>query len=152
VVHARADLFEGRVTVVTEVVGGTNPGARGRVEAFWQALGSRVVYMPSPGDHDRALAATSHLPHAMAAALVDIIPSDWLVMAGPGFRDVTRIASGDPGLWAAIFSANREPVLSAVNAFRNKLAEFYGLLDAGDGAGLVRWLAEAKQVRDALGS
>jgi prephenate dehydrogenase len=62
-----------------------------------------------------------------------------------------RVASRNPGLWAAIFRANRVPVLSAVNAFRGKLAEFYRLLDAGDEAGLVAWLAEAKRGRDALG-
>ncbi|MBA4064767.1 MAG: prephenate dehydrogenase/arogenate dehydrogenase family protein [Isosphaera sp.] len=149
--HATADLFDGRVTVVTEMYGGVAPDARARVEGFWRALGSRVVYMMSPGDHDRALAVTSHLPHAVAAALADIVPPDWLTVAGPGFRDATRIAAGDPGLWAAIFLANRVPVLSAVNAFRDKLAEFYQLLDAGDGAGLVAWLAEAKRGRDALG-
>jgi prephenate dehydrogenase len=65
---------------------------------------------------------------------------------------VTRIAAGDPALWTAIFLANRGAVLAALAGFTERLGEFRKLLEAGDGAGLVRWLHEAKQVRDALGS
>ena len=65
---------------------------------------------------------------------------------------MTRIAAGDPRLWAAIFQANRDAVLAALAAFTDRLDEFRRLLEAGDGAGLVRWLTEGKQVRDALGT
>lgn len=148
--HARADLFQDRVTILTGMIGGLDPTAERLVEEFWAALGSRVVKMTLPSDHDLALAATSHLPHAVAAGIAQVVPADWLAFAGTGFRDVTRIAAGDPGLWAAIFQANRDPVLSALRVFNQHMVEFQRLLEAGDGAGLVRWLAEAKQVRDAL--
>ena len=62
------------------------------------------------------------------------------------------IAAGDPDLWAAIFLANRDAVLGAVDQFSERMAQFRQLLDANDRAGLVRWLAEGKRVRDALGS
>ena len=103
-------------------------------------------------DHDRALASTSHMPHAVAAGVAAVTPVDWLTLSAGGFRDTTRIAGGGPALWAAIFQANRAAVLAALGEFTNRIDEFRQLLEAGDGAGLVRWLAEAKQVRDALGS
>ena len=148
--HARADLFEDRVTVVTPTVA-TDPEACDAVKSFWAALGCRVVSM-TPEDHDDALAITSHLPHVAAAALARVTPVDLLGLTAGGFRDTTRIAGGDPGLWAAIFQSNRDAVLGAVVQFTARLAEFRRLLEAGDPAGLARWLSEAKQVRDALGT
>ena len=146
--NARADLFENRLTILTPLEG---CDAVERVSAFWQALGSRVIAM-SPDDHDRALASTSHLPHAVASAVAGVTPVEWLPFAAGGFRDVTRIAGGDPHLWAAIFQANRGAVLAALEQFTTRLDEFRRLLETGDGAGLGHWLAEAKQVRDALGT
>jgi len=148
--HARADLFQDRLTILCPPLP-ANRGAMEQVEAFWKALGSRVVVM-SPADHDRALASTSHLPHVVAAGVAAVTPVDWLPLSAGGFRDTTRIAGGGPELWAAIFQANRAAVLAALGEFTNRIDEFRQLLEAGDGAGLVRWLAEAKQVRDALGS
>ena len=146
--HARPDLFDGRVTILTPVV---HTEAVERVAGFWLALGARLVTM-TPEDHDEALAKTSHLPHAVASAVAGATPIDLLSLTAGGFRDVTRIAAGDPRLWAAIFHANRGPVLEALAAFTERIDEFNRLLTAGDGAGLVRWLTEGKQVRDALGS
>jgi cyclohexadieny/prephenate dehydrogenase len=148
--HGRADLFAGRVTILTPPDETPSPAIE-RVSAFWRALGSRVVQM-TPRDHDEALATTSHLPHAVAAGLAGVTPVEWLPLTAGGFRDTTRIAGGDPALWAAIFLANRDAVLAAAQKFTTRLDEFRRLLEAGDGAGLGRWLAEAKQVRDALGS
>jgi prephenate dehydrogenase len=149
--YARTDLFEGRVTIVIEEKSVADWDAFTLVGRFWASLGSRVISMPAE-DHDRVLASTSHLPHAAASAVAGITPKDWLPLTAGGFRDVTRIAAGDPDLWAAIFEANRDCVLAAMAAFTDRLAEFRKLLEAGDHAGLVRWLTEGKQVRDALGS
>ncbi len=146
--NARADLFEGRLTILTPL---DASDAVECVSAFWQALGSRVIAM-SADEHDRALASTSHLPHAVASAVAGVTPLEWLPFAAGGFRDVTRIAGGDPHLWTAIFQANRDAVLAALTQFTTRLDEFRRLLETGDGAGLGRWLAEAKQVRDALGT
>lgn len=151
--HARADLFANRVTVVTpDDLAGADANRDVRaVEAFWTALGSRVV-RTSPAEHDRVLAATSHLPHAVASAVAGVTRPEWLALSAGGFRDVTRVAAGDPRLWAAIFEANRASVLAALGAFADRLTEFRALLEAGDRAGLERWLAEGKVVRDALGT
>jgi prephenate dehydrogenase len=148
--HARADLFENRVTVVTPTVA-TDAAACEAVKALWTALGCRVVTL-TPEDHDDALALTSHLPHAAAAALARVTPPDLLELTAGGFRDTTRIAAGDPNLWGAIFQSNRDAVLGALVQFSARLAEFRRLLESDDAAALVRWLSEAKQVRDALGT
>ncbi len=149
--HARADLFQDRITIITNPLSSAVEHASSRVEAFWHALGSRIVRM-NPEEHDRVMASTSHLPHAVSSGVAASTPIDFLPLCAGGFRDTTRIAAGDPSLWAAIFLANRDPVLSSLRVFTDQMAEFQRLLEAGDGAGLVRWLAEAKQVRDALGS
>jgi prephenate dehydrogenase len=148
--HARADLFEGRVTVVTPTPA-TPPEALGRVSAFWEALGSRVRSM-SPEDHDRALARTSHLPHLVAAALAGTLPPELLPLAATGFRDSTRIAAGDPALWKAILLQNRPAVLAALETFRQQLERLADAVARADAEALDRLLTHAKKVRDALGS
>jgi cyclohexadieny/prephenate dehydrogenase len=148
--HARADLFDNRLTILTPT-DDTDTAAVDRVEAFWRAIGSRVVRLP-PVQHDQVLAATSHLPHAVAAAVAGVTPVEWLGCTAGGFRDTTRIAGGDPHLWAAIFRANRDAVHAALDRFTARLDTFRALLEAGDRDGLVEWLSEAKQVRDALGT
>lgn len=148
--HARADLFVNRVTVVTPTAD-TPPTAGQTVMEFWQALGCQVHTM-TPEDHDDALAITSHLPHAVAATLAGVTPVDLLPLSAGGFRDTTRVAGGDAALWAAIFQANRDALLGALAQFATRFAELRRLLEAGDGAGMTRWLSEAKQVRDALGT
>lgn len=161
--HALEDLFQGRVTILTPVieaeseddlrdgVEGEHDGAIRRVAAFWRALGSRIVHM-DPAEHDRVMASTSHLPHAVASGVAISTNVGHLPLSAGGWRDTTRIAAGDPTLWAAIFQANREQVLAALHKFNNHMAEFQRLLEADDKAGLVAWLTEGKQVRDALGS
>jgi prephenate dehydrogenase len=147
--NARSDLFVERTTVVTPTAD-NSPAAIEQIVQFWRALGSTVTTM-TPHLHDRSLAVTSHLPHAIAAAVAASTPLELLSLTAGGFRDVTRIASGDPQMWTAIFQANRKSVLAAFAAYNDQLSEFQRLLEAGDGAGLVHWLTEAKQVRDALG-
>jgi len=148
--NAKTDLFADRLVVVTPTAE-TDSEATAVIDLFWRELGARVIRM-DPFAHDEALATTSHLPHAAASALAGVTPAAWLALTAGGFRDTTRIAAGDPDLWTAIFEANRDAVLSAVDAFTGKMTEFRTLLAAGDRAGVARWLAEGKRVRDALGS
>ena len=147
--HARANLFEGRVVVVTPE-DHTPPGLVERVTEFWESIGAEVVLL-SPEEHDRALAATSHLPHLIAAALVGSTPEEWLRLAGTGWGDTTRIAAGDPQLWTQIFSQNRAAVLDALRRFEHQLTAFDEALREGDPATLTLRLQEAKRIRDALG-
>jgi prephenate dehydrogenase len=148
--HADADLFQGRVTVVTP---GPRPDrdAVERTIAFWQALGSRVILM-EPDEHDQALALTSHLPHLAASVLAGILPPELRDLAATGFRDTTRIAAGDPSLWTGIFLQNREAMLQAVGELQGRVIEFQTALMNGDAAALDALLAQGKRNRDALGS
>jgi prephenate dehydrogenase len=148
--HADADLFAGRLTVVTRTAH-TDPEALERTAAFWKALGAQVRVM-DPDEHDRSLALTSHLPHLAAAALAGILPAGLQALTATGFRDATRVAAGDPALWTAIFVQNRAAVLDALRQLDERLGRFRQALEAGDVAALDSLLTQAKQVRDALGS
>ena len=148
--HATADLFEGRIAIVTKTLH-TDPAALEQVSAFWQAIGSEV-HVLDPDVHDRALALTSHLPHLAAASLAGIVPPQYRAFTATGFRDTTRIASGDPPLWAAIFRQNALAMADALQRFSDRLDEFRQAILDDDEATLIELLANGKRVRDALGS
>jgi prephenate dehydrogenase len=144
------NLFEGCVTVVTPPdMFPENPVSE--VEAFWQSLGARVVRM-SPDEHDRAVAEISHLPHLLASALAATADPRDLVLAAKGWRDTTRVASGDVELWRQIFTENHRHVLQSLAKFEKVLSAFRQALEGNDSAELVRLLDAGKRNRDTLGS
>ncbi|MDD5556758.1 MAG: prephenate dehydrogenase [bacterium] len=148
---ARPDLFEGSVCIITPTPR-TDRGALRSAQAFWEGLGARVVRM-SPVRHDRIMAAVSHLPHLVAAALVNSVAgglgcgSPALGFAGTGFRDTTRIAAGPPAMWSEILIANRGHILRAARSFRRELDRVVSMLEEADGAGLDRRLGRAAAAR-----
>lgn len=148
--HADAELFQGRVTVVTPT-SRTPPGNLRRVKAFWRSLGSRVVER-SPRSHDAALAATSHVPHAVATALAAATPSGQLELTGTGWRDTTRIAAGDVELWEQILRDNQAPVLKALENFEKVLASLREAIARDDPRAIRRILQSGKRNRDAVGN
>jgi len=150
IAHARDNLFDGRACVLTPT-DKSEPADVKKLADFWAALGARVVKM-APADHDRALAAISHAPHVIAAALAASTPLADVSLAAGGWLDTTRIAAGDASLWQQIFLANPANVLSAIDVFETKLAALRSAIERRDAAGLEKLLAEAKQVRDAVGS
>jgi prephenate dehydrogenase len=145
---ARADLFQNALCITTPT-DRTDAAALAAVEGFWQSLGMRITRM-SPADHDRALAQVSHLPHAVAAALVAMQSPEAMELAGKGFLDTTRIAGGDGGLWRDIFLDNAGNVRGAIAELRRKLEEFERLLEPGRGEELRKWLDETAAKRGAL--
>jgi prephenate dehydrogenase len=119
---ARADLFKNATVVVTSN-SKTSQETLARARVFWHELGARVVTQ-TPAQHDIRVAQISHLPHLLAAALVDHVQNaepDALELVGGGFRDSTRIASGSPDLWTEILSANGPAVAHALQPFIKKL-------------------------------
>ncbi|HEX6983739.1 MAG TPA: prephenate dehydrogenase/arogenate dehydrogenase family protein [Planctomycetaceae bacterium] len=146
--HADADLFVGRTCVLTPC-GGEPAAAVERVASFWRGLGSEVVTL-SAGEHDAVLARTSHLPHLVAAAVAAALSEGQERFAAGGFRDTTRIAAGDPDLWASILLGNREAVGEALGEFIGRCEAFRRALAAGDGASLRELLHDAKRRRDAF--
>lgn len=141
-------LFEGRVCVVTPTAESSKK-AVAKIWDFWQGLGMRVREMP-PEAHDRILAETSHLPHLAAAALAaTLMPEDHPFAAG-GFRDTTRIASGDPEVWTAILLDNAKEVLNRLAHYDESLKAFRRAIESQDAAEIQRLLTRAKACRDAL--
>ncbi len=144
--HARADLFEGAVCVVTPTAG-SDALAVAKVEAFWRALGARVERR-SPDAHDAAVGWVSHVPHALAfafAAALREAPAGAAELAGPGFRDFTRIARSDAELWSEILTLNRKALAGPLQSFSLRLAELTRALEAGDADAVARFLAEARE-------
>jgi prephenate dehydrogenase len=148
--HATADLFEGRVAILTPTKN-TRAEDFDLLEQFWSSLGSVVVQM-APDEHDRTLALTSHLPHAVAAALAATMPEACFRFSGAGLLDTTRIAGVDPDLWTQIFCQNQANVLTALDTFIGHLTALGAAVRQGDVTALKRLLALAKKNRDALGS
>ena len=147
---ASADLFTGRVTVVTP--GRATPAADvEETGAFWAALGATVFTM-SPAEHDRLLAATSHAPHLLAAALAAATPAEARQFTAGGWRDTTRIAAGDPDLWADILLDNAVAVAKALSRIAGATEKMLTALEKGDRRKLVSLLHAAKEARDAVGS
>ncbi len=145
---ATAELFDGRVCVVTPDAASDGVAIE-RTVSFWESLGSRVVRM-APTAHDVALATTSHVPHVVAAALVAALPESERDLAARGFRDTTRIASGDPDLWVAILLENAAAVEASFDRFGTALDAFREAIRKGDAGELKKHLELAKRSRDAL--
>lgn len=145
---SRPDLFVGRVTVVTPDEH-SNSDAVDVIRRFWESLGSMVVTM-SADAHDRAVAATSHVPHVAAAAVAAILRPEQRPLAATGFRDTTRIAAGDPDLWVAILLSNAEAVLSSLGDLTQSLQSFESAIRSGDATQLKTLLQAGKTSRDAL--
>jgi prephenate dehydrogenase len=147
--HARADLFVNAACLITPVPA-TPEKAMHRLRAFWSALGCRVLEM-SPKEHDRRVARISHLPHLMAAVTTlaalkgDTSP---IPCAAAGFRDTTRVAAGDPSMWAAILRENRTEVLASLQDASEHLHELTEVLRDDDETALAAFLAGAKILRD----
>jgi prephenate dehydrogenase len=148
--HANPRLFEDRLVIVTPTLR-TNPDTIRRVCEFWQMLGARTRLM-SPEEHDRAVAQTSHVPHLLAAALAAALPEELLALTATGFRDTTRIASGDPELWTGILLQNRQAVMEALARLEAILQQVRTALAEDDAAALHDLLLQAKRLRDALGN
>jgi prephenate dehydrogenase len=148
---AKAELFQGRRVVLTPLK--ENPKASvAAVEAAWSACGAKVSRMDAE-EHDAVLAAVSHLPHVLAYALVHDVAkrnnSEQLFsFAAGGFRDFTRIASSHPEMWRDICLANRDRLLQELKLYANELGSIRKLIDNGDGAGLEKLFAAAREARD----
>ena len=145
---AKADLYEGAVCITTPTPR-TDPDALQKVEAFWQSLGMRLTRL-DPSVHDQLLADVSHLPHAVAAALVSLQEEQALGLCGKGFLDITRIASGDGGLWRDILIDNRDGIRRSIAKLVEQMNGLDALLEAGDSDGVKRWLDAASARRNGM--
>lgn len=149
---ANADLFFGKNVVLTPNKQ-TSKQALSKVRALWEATGANVLEMSSEA-HDQIFAAVSHLPHLLAFALVNDLANrknsqQLLDFAASGFRDFTRIAGSSPEMWRDISLANREALLSELEAYQSELKLLQKLLENKDGAGLEAMFETASNARNA---
>ena len=150
--HAEANLYEERRTILTPLPHNSIRQIKTASEV-WTAIGSHVSHM-TPEAHDATFAAVSHLPHLLAFAAVNALTSQaqgasFLEMAGPGFRDFSRIAASDPSVWRDILSANHDEVLTQMAHFRAALDQFENTLKQGNTAALQQLIQQASDVRSA---
>jgi prephenate dehydrogenase len=141
--HARADLFQDAVCIVTHAPDGA---ALERTSDFWRALGARVVHR-DPAEHDAEVAWMSHVPHVLAFAFANALasaPPGAHAVAGAGFRDFTRIAQSDPELWGDILTANRKALAAPLARAADALQDFARALEANDVDGVERRIAAAR--------
>jgi prephenate dehydrogenase len=148
--HADATLYQGRQVILTPLPQ-TTPELVQKATDVWSAIGAQVLKM-SPENHDAAFAAVSHLPHLLAFAYFSAVtkqPSgrDFLALAGPGFRDFTRIAASDPAVWRDILVANREELLKQSQRFRHTLDALELVIKSGNGDALEDLIRTASEGR-----
>ena len=145
--RASAELFDGATWFLTPS-STTSPERFRLVHGFVTALGGRPVAI-DPGAHDRLVAVTSHLPHALANVLLNqagasrVDGHDPLAAAGGSLRDMTRIAGANPRIWVDIFLDNREALAAGLTEHRRRVEQLESALAAGDAGFLARWIAEA---------
>jgi prephenate dehydrogenase len=148
--HADPDLFGGKQVILTPI-DRTAPRQCAQAEQLWQALGCQVLKM-TPDAHDAAFAAVSHLPHLIAFALMQGIASqqdgdEYLSLAGPGFRDFTRIAAADPKIWRDILLSNRNELLAQSKIFQRTLQAMEVMIESGNTEALEGLITQASEAR-----
>ena len=151
VAAALGHLFENAVCVLTPTKK-SNAAAVRKLEQFWKSLGARTLRLDA-AQHDLLVSRSSHLPHVVAAALVNLVlnpahPETQAALCATGFRDTTRIASGSPEMWRDIALANRKNLSRSVDAFVAELKKFQSALKSGDAKAIEKYFATAKQRRD----
>ena len=137
--HADVQLYQGKQVILTPLAQ-TDPVMVQKATDVWAAIGCQVLRM-TPENHDTAFAAVSHLPHLLAfayfnAMLAQPAGREFLSLAGPGFRDFTRIAAGDPNVWRDILLSNREEILKQSQRLRHALDAFEVVMRSGNAEAL----------------
>ncbi len=148
--NADATLYNGRQVILTPLPQ-TSPELVQKATDCWAAIGSQVLRM-TPENHDAAFAAVSHLPHMLAFAYFNSVARqpagrDFLSLAGPGFRDFTRIAASDPAVWRDILMSNREEILKQTQRFRHALDAMEHVMKSGNAEALEDLIRKASDAR-----
>ncbi len=147
---ASETLFYGHRTILTPMAN-TRTEAISAVKDMWETIGAEVVFM-EPSVHDDLLALTSHLPHALAFVLVDLLSrqtnsKECFNLSAGGFYDITRIASGDPVMWRDIFLSNKRAILQRLTEYSSAIDDLAGLIDRSDSSALEEMFKHSNEVR-----
>ncbi len=148
--NADPALYTGRQVILTPLPQ-TNTELVQKATDVWSAIGCQVLKM-TPENHDAAFAAVSHLPHLLAFAYFSAVVKqpagkDFLSLAGPGFRDFTRIAASDPAVWRDILMSNREEILKQAMRFRHSLDAMEHVIRSGNIEALEDLIRKASDAR-----
>ncbi len=148
--NADAELYQDRQVILTPIERTQTVQLQQAVDV-WTALGCRVVKM-SPESHDAAFAAVSHLPHLISFALMNAISGqprgkDFLSLAGPGFRDFTRIAASDAKMWRDVLLSNHEELIGQLKIFQRNLQALELMISSGNSEALEGLIEQASQAR-----
>jgi prephenate dehydrogenase len=150
IAHADVALYSGRQVILTPLPQ-THPELVQKATDVWAAIGCQVLRM-TPENHDAAFASVSHLPHMLAFAYFNAVAKqpagrDYLSLAGPGFRDFTRIAASDPTVWRDIFMSNREELLKQTTRVRHALDAMEHAIKSGNADALEAMIRSASEAR-----
>jgi prephenate dehydrogenase len=146
---ASPSLFRGATWVV--VADGVAAADLAQVEGILELLGARPLRMTA-AEHDAAVAMVSHLPQVLAAALVNEAADRTraLDLAAGSFRDLTRVAASEPGIWVELLGANNTEVIAAIEDFRSRLGRVADALDAQDETTIREFLGRGQEIRRSL--
>lgn len=148
---ATADLFIDCYYILTPTKD-TDADQYNKLHTFLKNLGAKVIAL-APEKHDKIMSMVSHLPHVISSALVNSVSpvleedDNLAIIAGGGFRDMTRIAASNPGIWLDIFLSNPQAVTKAIDKFINQMTEFKDMLQTLDKDQIRTWLSEAQQAK-----
>jgi len=145
---ARDDLFDGADCILTSTRT-TDKKSLDKLAWFWSELGCNIKYM-SPAEHDRVYAQVSHLPHVLAAAMVNAGSQSELEFSGKGFMDTSRVASGPENIWTDIVAANPKNISAAIDRTIGELKKLQDAIDRGDIDKVNKLLARARKKRAML--
>ena len=152
--HSSASLLENAYYILTSD-SEVNKTTFDEFAAYIGSLGAIPIKL-TPEEHDEATAAVSHLPHVVAAALVNLVQDSdddraiRKTIAAGGFKDITRIASGSPTMWQHIFLSNRESVLKLIDSYSDELTKFREAINNSDGDEIIKLWTKAKDYRDSI--
>ncbi|HRZ87316.1 MAG TPA: prephenate dehydrogenase [bacterium] len=152
--HADSGLFRDAITIVTPTAK-TSPRAVEAVRLLWESLGSRIVILP-PADHDRAVAAVSHLPHIVSVALMNAASGartsqvDPFECIGPSFRDMTRVVSSPADMWAGILVSNKKEVVRVAKRFADEVQRMVSAVSRGDRRAVTALFDRARSTKDTM--
>lgn len=151
--NASATLFDDKRVVITPSESlSSNPQYQALVDRctrFWTLTGCHTIVM-SPQQHDVHLASVSHVPHLVSALVAKLADPSVGELTGSGWRDITRVAAGDPQMWTAICAANRPSILDQLDRFSDSLQQLRDIIRSGDDQQLHNWLAEAKEAKEQI--
>ena len=151
---ATGDLFRGHKVILTPTPD-TDPKAVAQIDSLWRTTGAQLMDM-SPERHDRLLALTSHLPHMLAYALVNLLADqaqdegECFDLAAGGFYDISRIASSDPVMWRDICLHNADEVLARIGEYQDMMARLAALVKVKDAEGLEQMFRKARGARSRI--